>query len=267
MQKLARHVPTRFLFPLVAVMFALQAGCGDGNAIGQDPTVSADSGVGDNDGSMRPEDAEASQPADAGVVASDGVDVPDSAKCGPGIYPCGPYGTKKGDVVDTLTLEGFADKDYLCKGNKDLQQDLAVSRSFSFKDFHQGTVKCRQLLWLIFSAGWCGPCIDEAAELQKELKEGSFDDRVLIVTIVLDDVQGNPATLDFAKEWAKNDKFSLDVPVLADSKWQLNPFFGPDSGLPYNLLIDLSTMKILEIIDGYEPGFASIKQFFSANLK
>lgn len=243
-----------------------QSGCGDVNRVNQNPNVKADSGAVDPDGATLFRDADPTQPADAAAVL-DSAQGPGGEGCGPGIYPCGPYGTKKGDVVDTLTLEGFADKDYLCKANKDLEQDLSVSRTFSFEGFHQGAGKCRQLLWLIFAAGWCGPCMDEAAELQAEMKKGAFDDRVLIVTIVLDDVQGNPATLDFAKEWAKNNKFALDIPVLADSKWQLNPFFGPDSGLPYNLIIDLETMKILEIIDGYEPGFGSIKQFFTANLK
>ncbi len=169
------------------------------------------------------------------------------ASCGTGIYPCGPYGTSVGNVVENLEFQGFSDPKDLCTKHKDKVMDTTALRKISFKDFHLGGAGCAatkpKVLWVMVSAGWCGPCKYEVATVQGWLKNGQVDERIALFNILFETEKGTvPATEAFIKTWINTYKLSL--PVVMDPSFKMGAFFDRKA-VPFNMLIDLKTMKVL----------------------
>jgi thiol-disulfide isomerase/thioredoxin len=187
-------------------------------------------------------------PAGDMAVSTDGTPKPDAeqAKCGPNIYPCEPYGTTQGDVVENFEFKGFFDKDYLCKKPEEMKRDLTTVRDLSWKDIHQGEAGCtkKELLWVMVSAGWCGPCQQEVAETQEQFEKGYIDPRVILVNVLYEDDKGKPVDEAFTKTWVENGKFQLDFPVVMDPTFTMGKYFDKNA-VPFNMLVDLSNMKIV----------------------
>lgn len=210
---------------LVAGLAGLLWGCSD------DTNVTQDSGTKDT------------LSADFTNAAGDAA-----ATCGPGIYPCGPYGTKTGDVVENIELFGYMDPDELCKANDKKQHDYTKLHKLSFKDFYQGSKKAgcaaykKSLLWVMISSGWCGPCKSEVSSTQVQYGKDQVDKIVGLMNILNDsDSSGIPPNALFIKTWATT--YNLSLPVLMDPSFKTGVFFGRNA-VPFNMLIDLKTMKI-----------------------
>ncbi|MFH1131855.1 MAG: hypothetical protein V1754_11010 [Pseudomonadota bacterium] len=176
----------------------------------------------------------------------DAIEPDKNPPCGPGIYPCGPYGTENDEVIENFVFTGFADPGYRCKAPQDMVRDLATARKISFMDTHQGdptNCKNKELLWVMVSAGWCDPCHLEARETQEQYEKGAIDPRVILVNIVFEDTSGLPVTEDFLKIWAQNNEFQLTFPVLGDPDFIMSKYFDKQA-TPFNMLVDLKTMEI-----------------------
>ncbi len=173
--------------------------------------------------------------------------------CGDKIYPCGPYGTKTGDVAANMEFVGFQDPNEQCATHKDKVIDQANLTKISFKSFHQGGSSCspRKLLWVIVSAGWCGPCQEDVSAAEKEYAAGNVDSRLAILNIMFE--TGVPVTAiteAFTLKWINTvagtkEKPSQKVtfPVVMDPEFKMGAYFSK-AAVPFNMLIDLSTMKI-----------------------
>jgi hypothetical protein len=168
--------------------------------------------------------------------------------CGPGIYPCGPYGTKYGDRVLNMVFQGIMDPDEQCKKDSAKQHDTSQERTISFRDYHLGSSKSgcssfnKQLLWVMVSAGWCGSCQVEVNTTSGKYSKDEWFPKTAVINVVVDNKTRNvPADLDFIKLWAK--QFNATFPVVRDPTFQMGRYFNRDN-MPYNLLVDLRTMTI-----------------------
>ncbi len=208
-----------------ALVFVLAAGCSDDDGNNNNNQVKPDMDVSDF-----------TTPA-----STDGAEV-----CGKDTYPCGPYGTGEGDVVGNMTFTGYFDAKHLCKKSKDEVMDTSTLRTLSFKDIYQGDPSCKadrpKVLWVMISAGWCSPCIYEVKTIQGWYTAGQVHDKIALLNILYEDTKSMPSSSSFLKTWIS--AYNLSLPVLMDPSFRLGKFFSRKA-VPFNMLIDLTTMKVV----------------------
>lgn len=153
-------------------------------------------------------------------------------------YPAGPYGTDVGAVVDpSLAWQGYVD-------------DAAQPTRVSVTDFFDcdGSRGVRALV-LDESATWCSDCQQQAQAVAPLLGTTWKDQGVRYVTLMAQDQQTDPATLDTAQSW--RNEYSLTTgAVCADPQWTLKLWGGAPSsgnGFPTDVVVDPRTMKIVAI--------------------
>jgi hypothetical protein len=88
-------------------------------------------------------------------------------------------------------------------------------------------------------------CRAELGELGSELSEEGIDDRILVVNAVSETTKnGEPATAEFV--WKQAQELKTEFPQVVDAKKTLYKFSkGGTIGLPFQVGIDLRTMKVL----------------------
>ena len=192
-------------------------------------------------------DSNDKDPADGSVTQKD-VGVTDtSSACGPGVYPCGPYGTTVGSVAANLSWKGFADPQNHCKAHKDKKMDTTKLVDIGFADWFLGKKGCetykKELLWVVVSAGWCQPCQAEVKAIQTKYAGGKYDKRLGLVNVVFESGPPTikPADETFIKTWITT--FGLTLPVAMDTSFKMGAYFSKKNA-PFNMFIDLKTMKI-----------------------
>jgi hypothetical protein len=167
-------------------------------------------------------------------------------------YPKVNYGSAVGDIVDpTLTWGGYpagagqpgeiAIRDYFdCAGKKGINAILALEVSVL-----------------------CEPCREEA-KLMRDLLDGPWKEMgVQVVSLIVLDQNGAPATPDVALAW--RDEFGLDASaVVADPELSFPPH---QSGVVYpgRAVIDPRTMKIVEVAYGYSGELDVIEHLAEKN--
>jgi hypothetical protein len=181
----------------------------------------------------------------ADSAASDGP-----SGCGPGIYPCGPYGAKSGDVIENLRLSGLSDPAFSCKTAGAMTPDTQL-RQLSLSDFHSGSASCpdkqKRVLWIFVSAGWCHACEVQLESLVPQYNQGKLDPRVELLQVLFEDNLGKPATEAFARTYAASHK--LTHPLVIDPGFVTSKYF-PVNATPLNMLVDLKTMEIFYAENG-----------------
>jgi hypothetical protein len=185
---------------------------------------------------------------DAGNKGDTGIPPDIDTSCGPGIYPCGPYGTKIGETAANMAFTGIMDADEQCKKDSAKKHDTSQERTISFKDYYLGSSKpgCsgfkKTLLWIMVSSGWCGPCQNEVQKTAGTYSNDDWYPKAALINVVVDNTTLNsPADTAFIKNWAA--RFNATFPVVKDPTFQMGKYQSR-SNMPYNLLIDLRTMKI-----------------------
>jgi thiol-disulfide isomerase/thioredoxin len=187
---------------------------------------------------------------DAGPVV-----MPD-AEPQPKPYPSGPYGTGSGDTIVNLSWQGYADTDV----DTDTDPFNENPHAVTLEDFYAERDSGSKILLVTNSAGWCGACQEEAAELAdfaaKWVPQG-----VRFLTAMIENGSGSPASVAFAKSWGVN--FGLTTPVVADPDVLLDPYY-VDNGIPFNLFIETKTMTIVSKMSGFDSTEA--EQIFRAHV-
>lgn len=161
-------------------------------------------------------------------------------------YPSGPYGTQVGAVIDpSLQWQCYVD-------------DSATPTTVAMSDFFDcdGKKGVRAIL-LEQAATWCGDCVKEVQQVGPLASGAWKDEGVRVVTLMAQDAQEQPATLDTALTW--RNEFSLTTGVAcADPAWTTRrwgvPSAGGDNGFPTNVIVDPRTMRIFAIQPGDLPG-------------
>ncbi len=191
------------------------------------------------------------QPVDSGIEDA-GVDVSvDTAPVGC-VYPKGPYGVTVGKVLDpSLQWDGFPPKAtaastvkitdlYDCDGSKGINALIVDSSG-------QWCIACQGIAKLL--PGWFSAKGDNWTNLGVQL-----------LTLVIQNNNYEPATITTAQQW--RDLFNLNpYYVVADPA---DTF--PTNALPYQLLVDPRTMKVVrdlsqdsaQTADGADPNVATL---------
>lgn len=107
-----------------------------------------------------------------------------------------------------------------------------------------------RLIMLVAAAGWCGPCQAEAAALSS-FADDYRERGVLIVTALIEDVQSRPASIEFARLWAR--EFSLTVPALIDTEFQTSDYVDINA-MPTSVVLDADTLSIRTTEVGADTG-------------
>ncbi len=120
-------------------------------------------------------------------------------------------------------------------------------KEFNLYDHHG------KVIIIDFSAMWCGPC--QLAALEVEELQKKYDDKIIYVTILIENTHYNSSTRADVKRWAKS--FGIEsAPVLAGSRSILSsdPNIGwPLSAWPQFHIID-QDMVLVESFKGFIRG-------------
>jgi thiol-disulfide isomerase/thioredoxin len=125
-----------------------------------------------------------------------------------------------------------------------LDQD---GKEFNLYDHHG------KIIILDFSAMWCGPCQLAALEVEKLQKK--YSDKIVYVTILIENQNYNAPTKANLKKWAK--AFGIQsAPVLSGSRNMISK--DPDIGWQINAwpqfhIID-KNMVLIQSFTGFSPG-------------
>jgi peroxiredoxin len=92
-----------------------------------------------------------------------------------------------------------------------------IAPDFELQDQFDETVRlhdfCGKVVLLTIGAEWCGPCQAKASKLEA-LYQQYDPSKFIAIDVLYQNVDGKPATLETAQEWA--DVYGLSVPVLVD---------------------------------------------------
>jgi len=161
-------------------------------------------------------------------------------------YPSGPYGVAVGDVLQDATFFGYRNADASASGELE---------TFSLSDFYDPDgEKGIRAIYISVSAAWCPPCQQEAKALP-EIVESLAEDGLGVAffqDLYEGTEYGRPGTQSDLDKWLK--RYKLPFPVVIDPKGKMNAYFDSNA-IPYSLLVDARTMKIL----GTEAGFDTRK--------
>lgn len=176
----------------------------------------------------------------------------------PARYVDGPFGNRKGDTMTDLGWDGFMDSD----ADEDDDPFNEPPRKIQMQNFFQGPRgdMDAKVIMINLSAGWCGPCQQEAQVLSTMVPQ--YRDRgARFLTLMMEDAQGNPPPVDYAKQWGE--QFSLVHATGVDptsSTW----VYRTDDAVPMNILVRASDMVILDVWHGFDQ--AHLTGLLDANL-
>ncbi len=173
-------------------------------------------------------------------------------------YPTEPYGTEEGNTI------------------KDLSWTDTDAKIISLKKLHSMSIKTGypRVIILVESAGWCDPCRQEAPALSQFFKDTRLpngQERIAVIQTVVDDntadgVMSNPD--EFAKSWKT--QYAIEFPVVGDNG-KFASENGFDNGLPllenynasgsipFNLIINAQTMKIVGLENGTDENLTGLR--------
>lgn len=163
-----------------------------------------------------------------------------------GMAGCGGGGgdTPPSETLEDLAFEAFIDSD----GDGACYDE--EPRTIRLSDYYAENRPGTRIIMINAAAGWCGPCMREAAELSEFA--AAYESRgVVVLTAVFQDQNGAPADTAFAGIWAET--FGLSTPTLIDTSFQTGRYFDVNT-MPANMFVDAETLEILEIATGAEPG-------------
>jgi thiol-disulfide isomerase/thioredoxin len=121
-------------------------------------------------------------------------------------------------------------------------------------NFYQNNFCDNQLTLIILSAGWCGPCQQEAAQLEAAIVQ-EYAGRVRVVTVYGQNVNRTPPTANECMSW-KN-RFHLTSHMVYDPMGVMQRVF-PNQAYPSNLIVDRNG-RIQSREYGTSSGLQSLK--------
>ena len=158
----------------------------------------------------------------------------------PGLnYPAGPYGIVVGSTIADIQFRGLRNPK-----NANFKFEGEKVEIISLHDFYNPTkdLSRPRALLVAASAGWCGPCRLEAAESMANYRYWQPRGAEFLTTLFDGETAGTPATPADGGGWAKD--FKLEYPVVTDPNQKMGAYANLQA-VPFNLVLDLTTMKIV----------------------
>lgn len=162
----------------------------------------------------------------------------------------GGIGCGSGD--DTADVEVLEDMEFSAFIGTEAEP-LTIRLSDYYAESRPGT----RILMINAAAGWCAPCMREAAALSEFAAD--YEPRgVVVLTAVFQDQNGDPADTEFVRSWVET--FELSVPTLIDSSFQTGVYFDANT-MPANMFVDAETLEILTLAAGAETGDDPMQEY------
>ena len=144
-------------------------------------------------------------------------------------YPPAPYGKTVGGVIKNHTF-----------WDPEMDKQLKLSQMYQHSR--------KRILLINASAGWCVYCKEEAYELRAVYEE--HGPRGLEIWFTLfQDYDGQAPTKAFWDKWMN--ALKPTYPTLLDTAFEMGAYFNVDA-TPMNMIVDLSSMKIVYLQTGYD---------------
>jgi hypothetical protein len=180
-------------------------------------------------------------------------------------YPEGPYGINKGSIIEDFNFIGYANS---LVYNAELQEirlsdfynphgrDPSYEPPSEEEDdrlYPEGSqygelTPKPTVLALNMASVWCGPCNQEAkTELPPRYLKYKPCGGEFLLQLADGPSVGTPATPSNLLNWTK--KYKVDYPSTIDPSYRLGSLFQADA-YPANIIVDTTTMKIVEVITG-----------------
>jgi hypothetical protein len=154
-------------------------------------------------------------------------------------YPEGPYGTLDGSVAVNSCFQGWG-------APSSTPHTEAALEDISLGAFHDPSGKHYKLLLVNSAALWCAVCKTEHQSLPQHYAELA-PRGLAILSALFQNNAGQAATLGDLKLWVET--YHPPFPMVLDPDYQLGDY-APAASAPLNLLIDASTMQIIETFIG-----------------
>jgi len=171
-----------------------------------------------------------------------GMAVPDLAMPKP--YPASPYGVAENQTLADFTASGYR----LSPGHTDATQ-LPWAEDIKLSEFYYNAA-CKCML-ITIGATWCTACQQEQPAVIADV-EG--DPNFCVLGVLQEGLTGATATQSDVEEWTA--EYSQNFPVIQGNTKTNRLLSGTGSGtigLPYSLIVDPATMKVLQIVEGFDP--------------
>jgi thiol-disulfide isomerase/thioredoxin len=130
-------------------------------------------------------------------------------------------------------------------------------RTIHLSDYYAKNRPGTKIIMLNAAAGWCGPCMHEAAKLS-DFAASYQAQGVVVLTAVFQKGDASAADEAFTKLWAQT--FKLSIPALVDSSFTTKRYFDVNT-LPANMFVDANTTEILTVATGAKPGDDPLKEY------
>jgi hypothetical protein len=238
---------TRFVH--IAAALLTLAACSGSSDPATDGTPTTDSGA-PGPGPGTAQDGSTTTPTDGGGQPPPTVTDAGDASVGIGPYPAGPYGTAKGDVIADLSWEGYVN---------DAADAVATTRPYGPYSLDALRHSGRRYALVNLAETACPGCQKSAGELAADAK-AVVDMGGAIVEVLITTGFVNPPKKTDLDAWI--DKYKIPVTSVMDL-----PGKGPVTKNALGeretaYIVDLQTMKILEVISGSLSGLqdTSIKK-------
>ena len=169
-------------------------------------------------------------------------------------YPAAPYGIEKGSVIENYGFPGFVNPAEQPKEIKtirlsDFYNPTGDETFPAGGAFPEGQPKPKAML-IVMSAVWCGPCQLEAAKTLPDKHEEFAPAGEFLLVLADSETAGVPADDSDLAGWTN--KYPTDFPAVIDPDYELGQQF-PASAYPANMILDTTTMTIVEKITGAAP--------------
>ena len=162
------------------------------------------------------------------------------------MYPSGPYGGTVGNVVDNFKFQGYF--------SPSKTSGLASTETFGEVswDMLRMTPDAKYLM-IHMAAYWCGPCLSAAKQLAAKAPEMVPKGGLLMGVLTEGRTPSEPATESNLGSFINKAKAPFTYTLDSVSpQTDLESYF--DSLRDSFIIIDLSTMKIVNIIDNFSGG-------------
>ncbi|MFH1811462.1 MAG: hypothetical protein ABIJ09_22160 [Pseudomonadota bacterium] len=150
-------------------------------------------------------------------------------------YPCAPYGTSSGKVIENLERLASNDAARTLAGEDGV---LALAELYQQNEAHGGSLRGAMIF---VTTGWCPFCAEEADTLEA-LYQANKDSGILLIGMVTENNSGRRATPEFAQGYAETHHWTF--PTLAGD-FPIDLWLPDDAGaVPMHVFVDLRTMRI-----------------------